>query len=213
MARPRVTESDAVLDAAARRLASHGIAATTVDDVAAEAGVSRATVYRYIGGKNEIVPAVIGRETEEILVRLAEVIASATTPHRMIAEVVATALLAIAGSPVLSRLTSTDLRESLPYVTVDSRPLIDGVVPAVSEAIRNTPGLTVDDRSIEEAVEEATRFVLLHLTTPRRDGSRLDPRDAGERAALLTATLLVRDTGPTAGSPCGGRFERGDQLG
>ena len=44
MPRPRVTETEAVLDAAARRLASHGIAGTTVDDVAEAAGVSRATV-------------------------------------------------------------------------------------------------------------------------------------------------------------------------
>jgi AcrR family transcriptional regulator len=190
VARPRVTESDAVLDAAAQRLASHGIAATTVDDVAAEAGVSRATVYRYIGGKNQLVPAVIGRETEAILVRLAEVIGSATTAHRAIADVVSTALLMITESPVLARLTSTDLRATLPYITVDSLPLVDVVVSTVSDAIRTAPHLTVDERAVEDLVEEATRFVLTHLTTPRRDGSRLGPQDAGERAAELIAPWL-----------------------
>lgn len=194
MSRPKVTEADAVLDAAARHLASHGIAGTTVDDVATEAGVSRATVYRYIGGKNELVPAVIGREADEVLVRLTEVIASSTTADRMIADVVTTALEMIAERPVLSRLTSTDLRESLPFVTVAAVPLVDGVVSAVSEAIRRAPDLAADDGAIENAVEEATRFVLSHLTTPRRDGSRLDPTDAGERASALVAPLLA----PTA---------------
>ena len=194
MSRPKVTEADAVLDAAARHLASHGIAGTTVDGVATEAGVSRATVYRYIGGKNELVPAVIGREADEVLVRLTEVIASSTTADRMIADVVTNALLMIAERPVLSRLTSTDLRESLPFVTVAAGPLVDGVVSAVSDAIRGAPDLAVDAGAIDDAVEEATRFVLSHLTTPRRDGSRLDPTDAGERASALVAPLLAPTT-------------------
>ena len=194
MSRPKVTEADAVLDAAARHLASHGIAGTTVDDVATEAGVSRATVYRYIGGKNELVPAVIGREADEVLVRLTEVIASSTTADRMIADVVTNALLMIAERPVLSRLTSTDLRESLPFVTVAAGPLVDGVVSAVSDAIRGAPDLAADAGAIDDAVEEATRFVLSHLTTPRRDGSRLDPTDAGERASALVAPLLAPTT-------------------
>jgi AcrR family transcriptional regulator len=190
MARPRVTEADSVLDAAARRLASHGIAGTTVDDVAAEAGVSRATVYRYIGGKNEIVQAVIGREAEEVLTRVATMISSSTTAETAIAKAVSTALVAIAGNPLLARLTSTDLRESLRFITIDSPLLVDRAVSTLSTAMRAAPELTVDERTVEQAVEESTRFVLLHLTTPRRDGSRLSPRDAGAQAAALIAPLL-----------------------
>ena len=47
--------------------------------------------------------------------------------------------------------------------------------------------LPVDERRVEDAVEEMTRFVLAHLTTPRRDGSRPAPREAGARAATLIA--------------------------
>jgi AcrR family transcriptional regulator len=190
MARPRVTEADSVLDAAARRLASHGIAGTTVDDVAAEAGVSRATVYRYVGGKNDMVQAVIGREAEEVLTKLVTVIDSSTTTDRVIAYAVSTALEAIAESPVLARLTSIDLRETLPFITIDSPSLVDAVVSTLSSAIRSAPELAIEERAVELAVEESTRFVLLHLTTPRRDGSRLSPRDAGAQAAALIAPLL-----------------------
>lgn len=191
MARPRVTEADSVLDAAARRLASHGIAGTTVDDVAAEAGVSRATVYRYIGGKDEIVQAAIAREAQEVVARVAQVIASSTTAERAIADAVSTALVAIADNSLLDRLTSTDLRETLPFITVDSPALTDGLVATLSSAIRVAPELAVDDRVVELAMEESTRFVLAHLTTPRRDGSRLSPQDAGARAAQLIAPLLA----------------------
>jgi AcrR family transcriptional regulator len=185
-----VTQAETVLDAAARRLASHGIATTTVDDVADEAGVSRATVYRYTGGKNEIVQAVIGRETEEILVRLEAVIAASTSTDRVIAELVSSALAAIAESPVLARLSSTDLRETLPFITIDSPSLVSGIVSSLSRAIRAAPALTSDEDAVADMVEELTRFVLLHLTTPRRDGSRLAPPEAGARAAALIAPLL-----------------------
>jgi AcrR family transcriptional regulator len=184
-----VTESDAVLDAAARRLASHGIAGTRVDDVAAEAGVSRATVYRYAGGKDAIVRAVIGRETQAVLARLDAVIANAVAIDAAVEDLVATALVAIAESPALGRLSTSDLRETLPFITVDSPALVDTVVATLSDALRAAP-LPVDERRVEDAVEEMTRFVLAHLTTPRRDGSRPTPREAGARAAALIAPLL-----------------------
>ena len=190
MPRPRVTESGTVLDAAARRLASHGIAGTSVDDVAQEAGVSRATVYRYVGGKDDIVQAVIGREADDVLARVAAAISASTSPHEAIAGAVSTALTAIAGNPVLARLTSSDLRETLPFITADSGLLVDRCVSTLSNAMRAAPELAVDDRAVERAIEEATRFVLTHVTTPRRDGSRLSPPDAGTRAASLIAPML-----------------------
>ena len=191
MPRPRVTEPAAVLDAAARRLASHGIARTSVDDVAEVAGVSRATVYRYVGSKNDVVQAVIDREAENVLARVAEAISVATSPHEAIAGAVSAALTAIAGNPVLARLVSSDLPDTLPFITTGAGGLIERCVVTLSNAIRAAPELTTDDRAVEHATEEATRFVLVHLTTPRRDGTRLRPLDAGNRAASLIAPMLA----------------------
>lgn len=196
MPRPRVTESGTVLDAAARRIASHGIAATSVDDVAEGAGVSRATVYRYVGAKDDVVQAVISREANHVLVRVAAAISASTSPHEAIAGAVSMALTAIAENPALARLTSSDLRKILPFITADSGSLVDHCVSTLSTAMRAAPELPIDDRAVECAVEEATRFVLTHLTTPRRDGSRLSPPDAGDRAASLIAPML---------SPSGGQ--------
>jgi AcrR family transcriptional regulator len=190
MPRPRVTAADAVLDAAVRRLTAHGIVDTTVDDVAAEAGVSRATVYRYTGGKNEIVQAVIGREALAVLDQVATVISSSTTAADAIAGAVSTALTAIGDNPLLARLTSSDLFETLPFLTIDAETLVATAVSTLAPAMRAAPGLVVDEHVIEIALEEATRYVLVHLTTPRSDGARLGPAEAGERAALLIAPVL-----------------------
>ncbi len=52
-----------IIDGALVCLARHGTVKTTVDDVAREAGVSRATVYRaFPGGRDEILGAVVDTE-------------------------------------------------------------------------------------------------------------------------------------------------------
>src|SRR6266480_1948546 len=47
-------------------VARHGLAKTTVDDVAREAGCARATLYRYFGGKRELVRITVAHEAARI---------------------------------------------------------------------------------------------------------------------------------------------------
>ncbi|MBI2706078.1 MAG: TetR/AcrR family transcriptional regulator [Actinobacteria bacterium] len=56
---------DAIVAAATRRFAEHGVASTSIDDIAREAGVSRATVYRYAGGRDDVIVAVAMRRFDE----------------------------------------------------------------------------------------------------------------------------------------------------
>lgn len=61
--------SAAILNAAARTLATHGDRANLAD-VAEEAGVARATVYRYYPNRSRLVEEVVRRATESIHERL-----------------------------------------------------------------------------------------------------------------------------------------------
>jgi AcrR family transcriptional regulator len=54
--------ADRVLDAALVCIGRVGVAKTTLDDVAREAGCARATVYRYFPGKQQLLAAVVERE-------------------------------------------------------------------------------------------------------------------------------------------------------
>ena len=58
---------DRLLDAAEACFGRFGIVKTTIEDVAKEASVSRATVYRYFSGRDEVVSGVILRATERYL--------------------------------------------------------------------------------------------------------------------------------------------------
>lgn len=62
-----------IIDAAEECFGRFGVAKTTVEDIAAAAKLSRATVYRSIsGGRDELILAVVVRELHRFLDRLAE---------------------------------------------------------------------------------------------------------------------------------------------
>lgn len=73
--RPRVPPAEAraqVLDAATECFERYGIAQTTIDDVVRAAQIPRATLYRIVGNKNQLLRAVVEREMERLLERLAK---------------------------------------------------------------------------------------------------------------------------------------------
>lgn len=73
----RLPTRDLVLDAARACLAAQGLRATTVDDVALGAGVSRATLYRaFPGGRDTILAALVSVELDALLAVVGEAIAA-----------------------------------------------------------------------------------------------------------------------------------------
>jgi AcrR family transcriptional regulator len=71
---PRRTKTDIVadfrraeiLDAARRRFASHGLAGTTIDEIAREASVAKGTVYLYYKSKDEVLLQLVERDLAEL---------------------------------------------------------------------------------------------------------------------------------------------------
>ncbi|HEX3711447.1 MAG TPA: TetR/AcrR family transcriptional regulator [Trebonia sp.] len=71
LGRPRLTAKGErtrarIVEAAARLVYERGVAATTLDDVTAAAGVSGSQMYHYFPGKDELVQAVIRRQAAVI---------------------------------------------------------------------------------------------------------------------------------------------------
>jgi AcrR family transcriptional regulator len=67
------TTRERIIDAAEECFARFGVAKTTVEDIAAAAGLSRATVYRSVtGGRDELILAVVLRDLRRFMDRLAE---------------------------------------------------------------------------------------------------------------------------------------------
>lgn len=75
-----------VLDAAIRSFRRHGFHATTVAEIAAEAGMSVGHIYRYFAGKDEIIQAIVRQDLEEALAGMAEVEASGQDVYRALVD-------------------------------------------------------------------------------------------------------------------------------
>ena len=60
-------KAESILAAAKRTFLESGFGAVSMDTIAREAGVSKATVYAHFAGKEELFGAVIGRECERYL--------------------------------------------------------------------------------------------------------------------------------------------------
>jgi AcrR family transcriptional regulator len=63
---PRVERREQILDAATRAFARSGFAATGLDDVAAEAGITRVLLYRHFDSKNDMYRAVLDRALTQL---------------------------------------------------------------------------------------------------------------------------------------------------
>jgi TetR/AcrR family transcriptional repressor of mexJK operon len=61
---------EAILDAAAARFLEDGYSACSIEGIAAEAGVSKVTIYNQFGGKEELFRAAIERECDAIRSKL-----------------------------------------------------------------------------------------------------------------------------------------------
>ncbi len=61
------SKAESILAAAKRTFLASGFGAVSMDTIAREAGVSKATVYAHFAGKEELFGAVIGRECERFL--------------------------------------------------------------------------------------------------------------------------------------------------
>jgi TetR/AcrR family transcriptional regulator, mexJK operon transcriptional repressor len=62
---PTASKAESILGAAKRSFLQSGFGAVSMDTIAREAGVSKATVYAHFAGKEELFGAVIGRECEQ----------------------------------------------------------------------------------------------------------------------------------------------------
>ena len=128
--------------AAARLIAQRGIIHFSADEVAARAGCSRATLYRYVGGRSAIVDALVRRATDSLVQQIKQAVAGLNGPDRVV-EMILAAVAATRAEPltaqVLDHASATYIRAHL-----DSR--------RVRKAALALSGLHPDDQAAGQAL-------------------------------------------------------------
>ena len=163
-----------------------GLAKTTVDDAARQAGVSRATVYRYFaGGREELVTAVVSWEYGRFFLRLYEEVRGAATLEEVMERGIAFAHRAIRRHEVLQRVLETEPELLVPKLTVEAngtQQAIAAFLVPYLEAHRLAPGV-----DLEDAADFLARMALSYIASP----GRWDLDDPGQVARLVRAELLA----------------------
>jgi TetR/AcrR family transcriptional regulator, repressor for uid operon len=92
-----------ILDAALQEAASVGLQRITVEDVVRRAGVSRMTAYRRYPRRDDLVEALVRRETQRFLAAVADAIDAVEDPHEGVAEAFIAAVTFAREHPMLRR--------------------------------------------------------------------------------------------------------------
>jgi AcrR family transcriptional regulator len=174
-----------IVDATLACLASQGLAKTTLDDVAAWAGLSRATVYRaFPGGRDAILAATLDTEVARLCSDLAVVMGEARDLEAvLVAGIVGTArrlrehqairfLLAHEPAVLLTHLCFERMNRVLALASSFAAPFLRRWLEP-EEAAR--------------AAEWATRITFSYLA---QEGGAIDPTDRGDVARLVGRFVL-----------------------
>ncbi len=153
-----------LLDAAREVVMRFGYRKTTLEDIADQAGVSRATLYYYFPGKEEVFRALIAREIEAFQRILAEAVDPADPPEERLLALVRIRYTHLRQIKALYSVTHNISREHLPM------------------AVQALGGF-----------EEAQRLIVAGILREGVDSGRFEAVDVDLLAAAILAALRGLD--------------------
>jgi AcrR family transcriptional regulator len=184
-ARQDISVPDRIVAAAGRLIASQGLRATSVDDIAASAGCGRATVYRYFpGGRAELLDVTLDQGVDRIFASCSQVTDHAATLAEAVAGTINIAVLELSNDEVVQQLL---VDEPDTIATLISPVRIEPLFERASEW-----GIANFSRFVEPAVaahvgEWCARVVTDHLRSP---APVIDITDAALARALVDTFLI-----------------------
>ncbi|MEV6059959.1 helix-turn-helix domain-containing protein [Nocardia asteroides] len=168
----RPPEHARILDAALELFAELGISRVGIDDIARHAKINRATVYRRIGAKDEIVRAAVLREISRFLDRMAARLRAALT------------LTELREHPILRKTLAVDREHTLATITVDAAASLTLATEFVAhEILAVRPGQPRDD-TVDVTAAMIVRLIhslVLIPDAPPQLRTRADMRDFADR--------------------------------
>lgn len=116
------------VEATLRCLARFGYAKTTVDDIAREAGISRATIYRVIGGKSQLFDQALIVEVMRIRDRVIEISSAATELDDYVVSVLVATSRELQANEVLNALLAHEPEAIISYVAVHGEAFVQAAI-------------------------------------------------------------------------------------
>lgn len=174
-----------ILDAALRCVARWGVAKTSLDDIAREAGVSRATVYRlFPGGKDVLLDALVHDQLAQFFAAVTAELDAAEDLDDLLVAGITTASRALQGHAALQFLLAHEPEAVLPHVAFGR---FDVVLRAASELLAPWLAPHTGAELAPRAGEWVTRLVMSYTLSP---SPSFDFTDEGDVRRFVAAYLL-----------------------
>lgn len=179
-----------IMDAALERILQVGIRRSSLEDIARRAGINRITIHRRFAGKENLIEAVLERETRRML---AEVTAIATTAPGVDAQIEETVLYVLTQTRIhtlVTRLLRVAPEEALSFYTVQGERLvglgIDYITGMLTHAQQAGLIYRYDPSPVAELVARLAHSLML---TPG-GGGNVDFGDPDQARAFVRAFLV-----------------------
>jgi AcrR family transcriptional regulator len=193
-----MTEADLrerILDAATRCLVESGLDARLHARIAEQAGVSRPTLYKYVGDQAAILDAVRDREFEAFFTAAAPVLQQTEDLREGLVDAIVFVVDYGRRHPLLQNALRNNPELILPALTTEAGPLVDRVHAMFGEQVERAVDAAGSDLDPRVVVEWSYRIVISLLTTP--SGPRTDTPE--ELRAYIDG--LVRLSGLLVATP------------
>ncbi len=180
-----------LFDAARDQLAERGWSEITMSEVAAAAGVSRQTLYKEFGNRNEFALALVLQEGERFLAAVeAAVLEHVDNPRAAIGAALELFLRSAGEDPLVRVLLSDDGTQGLlPFVTTEGRPVVLWATTRLSAVIeQGWPQAAKADVIL--LAEALVRLAISYITTPGEN-----PHATAARVADLLGPFIDRALG------------------
>jgi AcrR family transcriptional regulator len=190
-----------IVDGALRCVAQQGIAKTRVDDIAREAGLSRATLYRtFPHGKEGILAAVVETELARLFSSLAVAMGEAGDLEDVLVAGMVTSARWLRSHEALGYLLAHEPGAVLPFVTFGG---MDRLLLVAGDLAAPFFARWLEPDQASRAAEWAVRIVMAYCANPAPDTDLTDPDDARALVCtfVLPGILALRLDSPGAAAP------------
>lgn len=169
--RPSDLARSRLLDAALVCIARVGVSKTTLDDVAREAGVSRATLYRYFPGKRALLDEMVARELSALAATLAVAVDGLDDLEDALVAGIVTAAETIVAHEALQTVLAVEPELLLRYLTFDrGSDLLRHAATAISPVL----ACFLPEERAERGAEWIVRVFLSYACSPADRLSLID---------------------------------------
>jgi AcrR family transcriptional regulator len=176
---PRAERREQILAAATGAFAAAGFAATSLDDVAAQAGISRAILYRHFDSKTGLYRAVLDR----VCARLAAAVGE--SPGAFTDAAVDALLTAAAADPGGFRLLFQHVAREPEF-----RDFAEGFQAGIVTAAHQQIAGLVPDQAWAQWAAQLAPTIAIEAITAWLDVGQPDPRHAGQRIRHAIAAVI-----------------------